>query len=354
VIRVVHLIDRTVPADLIGQLSLLAGAEEQIVSLGPAPQGAEGISICPVRRAADWRTWYLRRPGDLAGKVAHAWSVSAFRIAALSCREGDGLVLSLPTIPPAGLSPFLRRAVIKKRAIITAATHWARDRLLQDGMPAERVAVLPPAVRPIAEKPARRALVRAKLGLSEGDRLLVAPGSLSRFGGGGKQACWVFAILRQFLDRLRLLIPGSGPAEPHVRLFAASTGYGEDILFAPELGLEDALASADAAFFLPERGVGLWPLASAMAAGLPIVASGTAELAECTGESALLVQPADRRQVAQATWKLLSDRELAAGLGGAAERRAAALFAPGRCRQRLEEIYAAALGIIDEPIMVSI
>ncbi len=340
--RVVHLIDRETSADLVGQLSLLACPEDEIISLGPAPPGCDDLSVCPVRRGTGWRLWPHRRVGPLAGKVAHAWSVSAFRIAAPSVgKAGGGMVLSLSSAWPGGHSPFVRRILRRRSGVITVPTRWARDHLLAAGAGVGHVAVLPPPAEIVSDQPARRARTRAGLGLREDDRLLVVPAGLQRLGGG-KQACWVFAILRKFLERVRLLLPGGGPAEAHVKRFAAGTGHGEDILFAPELGMEDALASADAAVFLQERGAGLWALASAMAAGLPIVASANAELAQCAGESGLLVQPGDYRQAAQAAWKLLDSPEFARRLGAAAKERASVLFDPNRSRRCLEEIDAAA------------
>ena len=82
-------------------------------------------------------------------------------------------------------------------------------------------------------------------------------------------------------------------------------------------------------------------LAAAMAMGLPIAASHTPDVAECTQDAAaLLVPPRDPRAGAAAVTKLITDRNLAKRLGTAAKERAEELFNPERCRAKLDEIYA--------------
>jgi glycosyltransferase involved in cell wall biosynthesis len=86
------------------------------------------------------------------------------------------------------------------------------------------------------------------------------------------------------------------------------------------------------------------PAAEAMAAGLPVVASGVGGLAEIVvdGETGFLVPPGDEGALAEAVLRLLGDVELRHRMGAAGRRRAEALFSWGRVAEELVRAYATA------------
>jgi glycosyltransferase involved in cell wall biosynthesis len=73
-----------------------------------------------------------------------------------------------------------------------------------------------------------------------------------------------------------------------------------------------ALMAASTALVLPslEEGFGL-PVAEAMAAGLPVVCSRGSALQEVAGEAAVLIDPNDRRSIADGLVRVVEDRTLA-------------------------------------------
>ena len=170
---------------------------------------------------------------------------------------------------------------------------------------------------------------------------------------GHKYASWAHAIVRQIMEGVLLVMPTGGPAAERVRFFAATTGYDEEVFFAEDLpgefsapgssvGRSEILAAADVALFLAERDTGLAALVEAMAAGVPIAASNTPDVAECapSGSAALLSPACDPRAASADLLRLIEDRALADRLATAARQRAEECFDPAASRRRLAEIRA--------------
>ena len=127
-----------------------------------------------------------------------------------------------------------------------------------------------------------------------------------------------YALLREWSPQWRLVIVGARKwkfspifdavqrlgLETHVTF----TGYVEDE------HLPALYAGADL-FAFPSlyEGFGL-PVLEAMACGTPVVTSNASSLPEVAGDAALLVDPYDVEQIAQAMWLVLSQPALAAAL----------------------------------------
>lgn len=349
---VVHLVDRAAPGDLLDQLSLLAGEGERIVSAGPPPRrGGFDLPVVAAHRPlgppALGEPWLARKVRR--ADVVHAWSPSAAQAGeALAERLGARLFVSLPAAQSAdGFGPVVRDvAEGLSRATLLVPTASARRLLRASGVPSRAVAVLPCPARPPETPRRRRMETRGALGLGADERLVVALGEMAR-PAGHKYASWAHAIVRQVLGDVRLLLPGTGPIERHVEFFAGTTGYDDEVfLTGDHLGRSDVLCAADLGVFYCERDCGVSALAGAMAAGLPIAASATPDVSECAPHevAALLSPPGNPMAASAALLRLLKDSELAARLGAAARRLAGEQFDPGRCRARLEAIYAAPPG----------
>src|SRR5262249_16620391 len=106
---------------------------------------------------------------------------------------------------------------------------------------------------------------------------------------------------------------GTGWKSIPIHRKAAASAYAADIRFlgyVPEAGLP-ALMNGALAFVYPSlyEGFGLPPL-EAMACGVPVITSNRSSLPEVVGEAALLVDPDDRRELADAMARVASDERL--------------------------------------------
>ena len=343
-IRTLHLIDNKTPRDCLDQLVLLAGEGEVIVSVGPPPEypglvGRLKVVHRPIgpTQLSGWPLGKLVRQAE----VLHAWSPMACNAGLQTARRiGRPILRSLPCLPPA---EQIERLVAQtgQGLMLTVPTEAARAAMAARGIPDSCAFVLHPPAAAIAEATARRRRVREAIGIDESDFLIVAPAEMTRYAGH-RYVSWAHAIVRVMNLRPLLLFPGGGPIARHVRFFANTTGFSDEVHFTGDrFAAEDTLSAADAAALFVERDCGTATLAAAMAAGLPILASRTPDIAELAPHEqvSLLAEPCDPRQVAAAIARLIEDSSLADTLARQARARAEELFTSSNCRKRLEEIY---------------
>jgi glycosyltransferase involved in cell wall biosynthesis len=151
------------------------------------------------------------------------------------------------------------------------------------------------------------------------------------------------------------LIVGDGPDRAAVESEIRDLGLGGRVRLAGERRDVPALLAASDLFVLSSRSEGL-PVSvlEAMAAELPVVASGVGGLSELVvdGETGILVGPGDARALGAALGRLIEDRELRRRLGAAGRDRAETLFDLGAFRAAHVELYDAQLalaGAVAEP-----
>ena len=334
---------------MLRQAAVLSGEGDRAVSVGPPPDGCPlPLASGSVHRPLGWAPaagWHMRHLAD-GVDVLHAWSPQAMLAGReLSLATGKPLVASLPTAPAGAAADEMRRAVGPGLLHVTVPTEASRSALLAAGLPGPFVHVLAPAAAAPSrtDRAAARRSVRSALGIADAAAVAIVPDALVRWAGYDV-AAWAHAIVRQVREGLHLLLPGAGPHEPRARFFAATTGCGGEVHFTGRrFAREDCFAAADLAAVLHRRPLGLCAAADAMAAGLPLIASRTADLAEhvADGREGLLVRPGSPRDAAAALLRLLEDGELAARLGAAGRSAAAERFDPAACRGRLEEIRGA-------------
>ena len=239
----------------------------------------------------------------------------------------------------ASLALWQRRMVEQADAIVVPSV-FARERLRALGapLPWERVSVLAPPVRALAEgEPA------AGAGTAD-----VAAAAVTAVASRGRYALVVsrlapekgvdVAIDACRLAGIALVIAGDGPEREALVARARADEAATAVTFTGQVD-DDELARlrAGAAIALvPSRSAETFGLAAAeaMAAGLPVVASRAGALADLVEETAL-VAPGDARALAQAIGRLAGDE----GAGERARERVRAICAPERVAGALARIY---------------
>jgi glycosyltransferase involved in cell wall biosynthesis len=277
----------------------------------------------------------------LAGaEIVHSEELSLWfsaQAAALKARLGYRLVVTVwETLPllDAFRNPHGRRyraATLAGADLFLAASERARDALLLEGVPAERVTLSYPGI-----DLDRFAQARAP---SAEEYVILSPGRLEWEKGHHDVLRAVAALRRGLVSappdavrRLRVMLVGSGPEEKRLAAHARELGIDEIVRIGPvryeQMPSLYASASALVLASLPRSGCSLYPgdiprcfweeqfgmvLAEAMAAGVPLVVASSGAIPEVVGSDAALFAPGDWMAIARA---------LAAGaLAGPAARR---------------------------------
>jgi hypothetical protein len=341
---VVHILDRTCPADLLRQVEALARPEDVVLSLGPEPR-----TILPITRS-------IARPlgsAALTGRalsrairpasLLHCWGWSVVAPAVVAARRTAGRVaVSVPALPARREAVFVPWDIAMNGLDLILPTQAAARWVIAAGADPARVHVLSPPG--LAEPPeaTTRARVRSELGLDDGEVLIAAPSEMLTYAGHD-QVSWIHAICRHVQPRGRIIMPGSGTAEGHVNFFAHTTGFGQEVHFTRgRFSLAEVLAGADIVAVLHRCDLGVTPVASAISAGRAILATDTPDHRELLtdDQTALLVEPGSQRIGSARLLELLTDTALRTRLGQAAAEQAAAHH-PAAAAARLEEIHDA-------------
>jgi glycosyltransferase involved in cell wall biosynthesis len=238
---------------------------------------------------------YLRPAEALSGAtIVHSQDLGfwySMQAAKLKPRLGHRLVLTVwETIPfletwrNVRTRPY-RRLVLERTDLFLAATERARQCLLLEGAPADRIEVCPPGVDVAlfaAATPA--APVR--------EHVIVSPGRLV-WEKGHQDVLRAVAALPNVgsVARPRVLVIGSGPEEARLRRHAAELGIADRVEFRANVAYEEmpAVYAGASAMVLGSLPTWFWEeqfgmvLVEAMAAGLPVLASTSGAIPEVGG-----------------------------------------------------------------------
>jgi len=235
---------------------------------------------------------------------------------------------------PARFSPWLRlceRASIKAASLIVVVSNPLKQRLMQVGVPAQRILVNPNAVDPEQFHPhCGGAELRQSLGLRSGDIVVCFVGTFSYWHG----VAVLEQAIRLLLDRaqpagclLRFLLVGDGPLVPQMRNALEPYSRSGLVIFTGAIPHGSVRAHLDAADILISPHVPLpggspffgspTKLFEYMAMGKAIAASALDQIADVLehGRTALLVRPGDPSDLAAAIQRLAADAHLRIELG---------------------------------------
>jgi len=234
----------------------------------------------------------------------------------------------------------------RARRVITcsASMRWEVTRLFD--VPPGKVDVLPNGVDPARWQvgPERVAAARRRWA---GDGPLVAYGGRLVHEKGVQDLLAALPSLRRRHPGLRLVVAGTGPAEPELRARTRQLRLGRAVAFTgfvPDADLAALVAAADCAV-VPSRYEPFGMVAlEAAAAGTPVAVSDVGGLAEIVehGRTGLRFAPGDPPALAEAVHTLLADPALGRRLARAARAVLAAEYAWPRVAERTVRTYARA------------
>jgi len=237
---------------------------------------------------------------------------------------------------------FARLAAGRCDRLIAVSRTVGRYHARKSGLPLAGYAVIPNGVdlKEYCRDERRRRELRERLGLSSGTVVAAFVGRLAEEKGVDV----LLAAMRLLADRasgIHLIVAGDGPKRAIVERFLAARA-GAAITF---LGFTDdvrAVLSAADMLVMPSRWEG-FPLtvAEAMAAGLPVVATGAGGLADVVldGQTGLLIEKEDPPSLADAMTKLAQNAELRLRLGAAGRKRVEDHFTIDRLVGAYEGLY---------------
>jgi glycosyltransferase involved in cell wall biosynthesis len=342
-----------------------SGGEVQVFLLieGLAQRGHANVLVCPPGSASEREA---RRRGIEVAPVAMRNAISPLAIAravAALRRAAPDLVhlhtgranwvgglaarwLSLPALTTRRMDRRVARGPRTRwlygRGVrhAVAISESVRRRLLDAGVPAERISVIPSAVDPRAlAAPRERAAIRRELGVGDGEFCLLALAALERRKGIDV----LLDALAEAGTPTRVLIAGDGPCRAELEERSARLGLAARVRFLGRCEDKASLLSACDALVLPSRAEGLGVAAlEAMACARPVVASRVGGLAWLVrdGETGLLVPPEDPDALARAIAVLAGDAALGRRFGEAGAARIAEHHLPSHMCDAYEELYA--------------
>ncbi len=205
-------------------------------------------------------------------------------------------------------------------------------------------------IEAVAQLRSTRDEVRAELGIGPGEVMAVTVANFRAPKGYPD----LLAAARRVIDqpdreaKVRFVIVGQGPLEAELRDQHAALGLGSDVQILGYRADAARITAAADLFVLASHHEGI-PVAvmEALAAGVPVVATGVGGLPEAVadGESGRLVLPRRPDQLAAAISALAGDPAARARLGAGA-RAAAPRFAAARSELEIEAVYQRALDVV--------
>lgn len=236
----------------------------------------------------------------------------------------------------------------KADQILTVCHAFARELAEITRLPVERILVQHNAirVRPAPDADVTQAL-RARLGITESEAVIVSIGRLSR----EKAHADLIAAFNQLCEQHeefngKLVIVGDGPERTQLESAARSSPAARRIVFAGSTTDVQPYYAMAKVFVLPSRSEGSPNvLLEAMAAGVPVAATAVGGVPEIVAndESALLVAPNGPSSLAAAIARLLSNRELAEKLSANARDLVATRYQPELYARNLTRIYGSVI-----------
>ena len=285
----------------------------------------------------------LRRARHDRTHIAHAWGPAELLVAAAA--GFSNLVFS----PQKRIHPKWWKwieLILRNRDVqVVCPTQFVRREFITHGVMPDRCRVIPPAVDPGRSNGADPE-IRARLGLAKTDLVLLACGESFR-DASHDSAVWAAAILSFLNPNYRLLIWGRGPMVESLKRFARAAATDGMLVTAEsvidgEIDFEQIVPAADAALFCARSPSPILPLGVCLSAGLPVVASESAEAREFLQDdvNALVERSVNPRRLAQRARELQNNPSLCRRLAQAGRAVAANRLSVSRFLEDWRQVYS--------------
>jgi glycosyltransferase involved in cell wall biosynthesis len=285
----------------------------------------------------------LRGRGGEGFDVVHAWDERALTVAALA---GARRVIFSPgpSIGRGGIG-WLRAVMNYRDVQVVCPTATQRRTLVERGIPLDRCHLIRPGVEFSRVRRRRDPALRAALGFSEEDLVLLAPGE-STEAADHALAVHAASILRVLDPWYRLLLWGRGPKARSAAALADRLGQPDLVRVAEarlqrRLEFEELLPATDLVLVTARGPVATLPIATCMAAALPIVSTVTytvAELLEDRHTAVMVPKPAPRL-IAKRVLDLRADPQLQWSISDMARTEAYEYFSHTRFVNQWRGVY---------------
>jgi glycosyltransferase involved in cell wall biosynthesis len=301
-------------------------------------------------------TRYFRGHPDIQAVHCHSTKAGLVgRIAAKLCGipsvyTPHGILSRDPTVSWARRrqAALLERMLAAITTRVIAVSGVERDHILEIGVPAERVELVPNGVD-LTERnrsTCSRDAIRSAWGIEAGQvcvgfvgRLVVqkSPETLLR----------AFAIVAARVPEARLMIVGDGPLRPTLELIARNSGIEQRLIWCGGMDARNVFPAFDV-FALSSCSESCpYVVLEAMACGLPVVATAVGGVPDLVraGVDGLLSRPGDAAEFGAHLTRLCSEARLRREMSDNAWRRSQT-FSLQSMVKRIEEMY---VGIADRP-----
>lgn len=225
---------------------------------------------------------------------------------------------NIPFFKEFGVSKSRKEYIRKNAAHFIAVTEKAKSVLELEGVPSDKITVIPPGIDTDLFKPRDKdASLLKKYKLNAEDVNILFTGRLV-YDKGIEDLLYAFVLLKKDFKNLNLLILGNGPLKKKIVSLAEKYGVIKSIRF---LGFVDYTKTykyynlADI-FCTPSRITKYWQeqfgfvFAEALASGVPIVSTHAGSIPEVTGGNALLVSPGNHLELYFNLKKLIENKAL--------------------------------------------
>ena len=285
---------------------------------------------------------HARRDPPKPYDLIHAWGG---RSLAAAVRLGGRIVYTLPDSTSLRAIRWLRAVMPHREVQVICPSATLRRICIERGVPVERCHTIRPGVQFSRIHRRRDTKLRESLGFGDKDRVLLFTGESTR-AAGHTDSLWGTALLHVMDPRYRALAWGRGSEVARLKRFADGQSQpGLLRLAEPHLGrsmeFEDLLPAADIILATPTGPAATLPVAIAMAAALPIVATVSYTLSELLEDrhTALLAAPGSPRALAQRVLDLERDPNVQWAISDMARTEAYEYFALTRFVNQHRTIY---------------